>query len=83
VHGGVVEPVVSKGDGGTFGARFIRIGDAPAGRDRRADAAAVPEVLDQHLRSSDIGVGSYVCMVTIQGQLTVSEIRKIKLASPE
>lgn len=79
VHGVVVEPGVPRGDGETFDARFTRVGDSPAGRDGCAAASVAPKVSPHLLLSSDIGVGSHVCLVTTQGRLAEFEILKVEL----
>jgi hypothetical protein len=76
VHGIVIEPGLSKGDGVTFSARFVRVGDAPAGRDGCA-AAAISPAASNHLQlSSDLHAGSFVCLITTQGRVAEFEVVK-------
>lgn len=79
VHGIVMEPGLSMGDGVTFDARFARVGDGPAGRD--GCGAAIGSRVSNHLQLfSAIDAGSHICMVTTQGRLSEFEILNIELS---
>ncbi len=81
VHGVVVEPGLSKGDGVTFDARFTGVNDRSVGRDGCAAAAISPQTSNHLELTSDIDVGSHICMVTTHGRLAEFEIVSIDLSS--
>ncbi len=80
VHGVVLEPGLSHGDGLTFDARFVRVADKAGGHDVCADAAVNGKVGNILTVSSDVQVGSHVCMVTNKGRLAEFEITKTDFA---
>jgi hypothetical protein len=79
VHSIVLEPGLSRGDGTTFDARFIAVSDSPLGREE-CSASLVSPTASNHLQlSSDIDVGSNICMVTSDGRLAEFSISKLNL----
>ena len=80
VHGIVVEPGISKGDGVTFDARFIAVNDASVGREGCADAEASPRASNHLQLFSAINVGSHICMVTTKGRLAEFTVTSVELS---
>jgi hypothetical protein len=81
VHGIFFEPGVSQGDGVTYDARFIDVNDAAVGQEGCADAAVSSEISNHLQLSSDVDVGSYICMVTTQGRLAEFTVTSVDLSS--
>ena len=80
VHGVVLEPGLSKGDGVTFDARFTEVNDAAVNQEG-CEAAAISPQASNHLQlSSDVDVRSHICMVTTQGRLAEFEIVRTDLS---
>jgi len=79
VHGIVMEPGESKGDGVTFDARFVAVNDSKVGMDGCITAAVSPKVSNHLQLSSAIDVGSHICVVTTEGRMAEISITNSNL----
>ncbi|MFT5821511.1 MAG: hypothetical protein ACI8ZM_002764 [Crocinitomix sp.] len=69
IHSIVMEPGLSKGDGVSFDARFISVNDEKIGREGCVKALMLPEISNHLQFSKEIGIGSYIGMITTDGRL--------------
>lgn len=79
VHSIIIEPGLSKGDGITFDARFIAVNDSSIGKDGCAGSLVSSDVSNHLQLSSDVNVGSHICMVTSEGRLAEFSITNLNL----
>ena len=77
VHGIVLEPGLSKGDGITFDARFLAVNDHSVGKKGCSASLVSPKTLNHLQLSSDVDVGSHICMVTSEGRMAEFSITKL------
>lgn len=77
IHSIVLEPGLSKGDGITFDARFLTVNDHSVGKDGCSASLVSPEASNHLQLSSDIDIGSHICMVTSEGRIAELNITKL------
>lgn len=68
VHDIIIQPGVSKGDGITFDAQFLKMADRSIDYQECKEAGSL-EKISQHIPSSNIKKGSCICMRTTEGRL--------------
>jgi hypothetical protein len=68
VHDIIIQPGVSKGDGITFDAQFLKMADRTIDYQECKEAGSL-EKISQHIPSSNIKKGSCICMRTTEGRL--------------
>ncbi|UJH91450.1 hypothetical protein LZ575_01295 [Antarcticibacterium sp. 1MA-6-2] len=68
VHDIIIQPGVSKGDGITFDAQFLKMADRSIDYQECKEAGSLDKI-SQHIPTSNIKKGSCICMRTTEGRL--------------